>query len=98
MYPTREVWPDDVFGAQNMDITGQRDIIKKIFLDPVSGMCQSFYVCLYLLSPHLSVYVHLSVFTCVHICMLFYYLIELMSVGIADASVEDGYDEGRCSK
>ena len=38
----REVWPDDVFGAQNMDITEQRDIIKKIFLDPVSGMCLSY--------------------------------------------------------
>ena len=73
MCPTREVWPDDVFGAQNMDITEQRDIIKKIFLDPVSGMCLSSYACLCLLSPRLSVYAYLSMFACVHMCMLFCY-------------------------
>jgi len=34
----REVWPDDVFGTEGMDMVEQRDVLKKIFLDPVSGM------------------------------------------------------------
>ena len=36
---TREVWPDDVFGTEGIDVVEQRDILKKIFLDPVSGLC-----------------------------------------------------------
>ena len=45
MYLTREVWPDDVFGADNMDVVEERDILKKIFLDPVSGELMCAYVC-----------------------------------------------------
>jgi len=31
------VWPDDAFGTEGMDMVEQRDVLKKIFLDPVSG-------------------------------------------------------------
>lgn len=34
----REVWPDDVFGTDDMDVVEQRDVLKKIFLDPVSEL------------------------------------------------------------
>ena len=71
---TREVWPDDVFGAQDMDTNEQRDVIKKIFLDPVSGMCLSAYVYLCLCSSvYMSVCVHVLavlLLTCcrAHVC------------------------------
>lgn len=46
IYLTREVWPDDVFGTDDIE---QRDVLKKIFLDAESGnvsVCVN--VCLHL--------------------------------------------------
>ena len=44
-YLTREVWPDDVYGTDDMDAVEQRDVLKRIFLDPVSGNYVSVCLC-----------------------------------------------------
>ena len=64
-YLTREVWPDDVFGTGDMDVVEQRDVLKKIFLDPVSGNYVS--VCV-------NVYLH------IHLCIVYHALVLLIFI------------------
>ena len=90
IYLTREVWPDDVFGTEGMDVVEQRGVLKKIFLDPVSGVLLLLCVCvcvLYVCVVCSCIYIHSS--------QIAQHCIELMSAGIADAAQDDD-DEGMC--
>ena len=58
-YLTREVWPDDVFGTEGMDVVEQRDVLKKIFLDPISGVLFCVSVCLSVLCAHMVIYIYI---------------------------------------
>ena len=71
------MWPDDVFGTDDMDVVEQRDVLKKIFLDPVSGVsvcvcvwCVYVYMCL-CVCVYLCVFicVYLSVYACICVCL-----------------------------